>query len=63
MGQRQVHLCLQEGKMSGKPAKDEHGNWCFELSRFGAGVEVYVTAILLVDEDEVFVMEVKTNYD
>lgn len=37
---RQALMCLQKGKIVGKPTMNEHGDWMFRMERFSANQTV-----------------------
>lgn len=57
---RQIVLCLKEGKIVGDITKDGHGNWRCVVTRVCGGLDVYVTvAIDTEDDNKVYVLSVE----
>ena len=63
---RQVILCLNEGRVVGNPAKDEHGNWIAVSYRLCGGSDVYVTTAIELNDDRtvrtVYILKVDNRF-
>ena len=59
---RQILLCLKEGRIVGNITKDDHGNWRCVVTRFCAGLDVYVTVAIDTDDDnKVYVLSLENT--
>ena len=48
---RQILLCLKEGRVIDKPYQDEHGYWICRSYRLCAGLNVYTSTAIDLAED------------
>ena len=61
----QIKQCLESGRVTRPPVKDELGNWICESYKLCSGVDVYVTTAIRYEGDEqsavVYVLKVNNR--
>jgi len=60
---RQVYKCLETGEIRHENGMDEIGNYVYSMSRFSAGIAVWVKVVLYKENHEWFVRVLEVKHE